>query len=87
MKIVSSKEKSRKIYVKSTRIFESTSIEIIVYEYFQSLFFIFIFLTHYDSNQRLYINVNALFKQMKFEIMIFHMKDDFDQDISFKRKI
>ena len=85
MKIASSKEKSKKIYVKSARILESISIEIIIYEHLQSLFFILIFLIHHDSNRRLYIDVDA-FKQMKFEIMIFHVKNDLDQNISFKKK-
>ena len=85
MKIASSKEKSRKIYVKSARIFESKSTKIIVYEHLQSLFFTLIFLAHHDSNRRLYIDVDA-FKQMRFEIMIFHVINDLDQDISFKKK-
>ena len=85
MKIVSSQEKWRKNYVKSTKIFEFTLIKMIVYEHLQSLFFIFIFLAHHDSNRRLYIDVVA-FKQMIFKVMIFDVKDNFKQDILFKRK-
>ena len=49
----------------------------------QKIFFSSIFLVHFDSNRKLYIDLNA-FKRWKFVVMIYHVVDD-SKDGNFPR--
>ena len=50
----------------------------------QKIFFSSIFLTHYNKLRRLYVDLNA-FKQWDFAVMIYHIRNDFLNDINFSR--
>ena len=58
----------------------STSEELKVFEILQNLFKVSIFLAHFNSEQQLYINVNA-FKQYDFSAIIYHVQDDSDLNL------
>ena len=51
-----------------------------IFEILQSLFTIFIFLVHFDSNCHLYIDVNV-FKQYSFDVIIYYVEDDSDHAV------
>ena len=50
----------------------------------QKIFFSLIFLTYYNQLRQFYVNLNA-FKQRGFAVMIYHVLNDFSNDISFSR--
>ncbi len=84
LKSASTKEKSRKNFVKRTFVSQSTQSEIQFYEHLQSIFSKESFLRHFEDLRKLFIDVNT-FKKRDIDVMIFHIKKNLDQEIHFKR--
>ena len=56
--------------------------EIQIFNTLQNLFVIFIFLIHFNSEQHLYINVNA-FKQYSFDAVVYYVDEDLKDSTEF----
>ncbi len=80
----SMKEKFRKLFAKKTLLNQFIETKIKSYEHLQNLFSDKKFLRHYNNIRKLFIDVN-IFKKKSIEAMIFHVKNDSDERIIFKR--
>jgi hypothetical protein len=78
------KEKLRKTFVEKKILKKHIELEIRSYEHLQIVFSKESFLRHFDQLRKLFINVN-ISKKKDVEVMIFHVKDDSEKDITFKR--
>ena len=85
LKNESIKKNSRKSYSKRITLSKSTNFEYDAYEYLQHTFNQFRFLIHFVIFRFLFIDVNV-FKQWKFDAMIFHVKSDLEEKNVFDRK-
>ena len=64
--------------------YEFNELKIIAFKDLQKIFISSIFLTHYNKLRRLYVDLNA-FKQWSFAAMIYHVLNNFSDDITFSR--
>jgi hypothetical protein len=78
------KEKLRKTFVKKEILKKLIELEIRSYEHLQIVFNKESFLRHFDQFRKLFINVN-ISKKKDVEVMIFHVKDNSEKDITFRR--
>jgi hypothetical protein len=80
----SMKEKSRKLFAKKILLDQSIDAKIKSYEHLQHVFSDMKFLRHYSNVRKLFMNVD-IFKKRNIEAMIFHVKNDSDEEIIFRR--
>ena len=85
VKTSSAKEKVWKQQICQVSLNKSIKKELHAFETLQKLFAQSIFFVHFDSDQQLYINVNA-FKQYEFDTVVYHVKND-SKSISINVKI
>ncbi len=78
------KEKSRKLFAKKILLNQSIETKIKSYEHLQHVFSDKKFLRHYNDIRKLFIDVN-ISKKRDIEAMIFHVKNDSNEKIIFKR--
>ncbi len=78
------KEKSRKLFAKKILLNQSIETKIKSYEHLQNVFNDKNFLRHYNNIKKLFIDVN-IFKKRDIEAMIFHVKNDSNEKIIFRR--
>ncbi len=78
------KEKSRKIFSKKIILHNLIAAKLVSYEHLQSIFRDKKFLHHCRLFRKLFIDVDS-FKKREMRIMIFHVKDDFAQEVVFNR--
>jgi hypothetical protein len=78
------KEKSRKLFAKKISLNQSTKVENLTYEHLQHVFSDKKFLRHYSNIRKLFIDVD-ISKKRDVEAMIFHVKNDSDERVIFKR--
>ena len=64
--------------------YEFNELKIIAFKNLQKIFILSIFLIHYNKLRQLYVNLNA-FKQWDFAAMIYHVLNNFSNDITFSR--
>ena len=72
---------TRKNYLKKTSISDVSELEKETFEFIQKIFNDFNFLHHQNFNWCLYINLNAL-KWHRFDIMIYHMQNDYNDSLN-----
>jgi hypothetical protein len=80
----SMKKKSRKLFAKNTLLNQFIEAKIKSYEHSQHVFSDKKFLRHCSNIRKFFIDVN-IFKKRNIETMIFHVKNDSDEKIIFKR--
>jgi hypothetical protein len=78
------KEKSRKIFSKKIILHNLIAAKLVSYKHLQSIFRDKRFLHHCRLFRKLFIDVDS-FKKREMRIMIFHVKDDFAQEVVFNR--
>ena len=78
-------EQTRKNYSKKTLIFNVSELEKKTFKFIQKIFDDFNFLHHQNLNQQLYVDLNVL-KQHEFDIMIYHMQNDYDNLLDYTVK-
>src|SRR5438034_11239546 len=71
---------TRKNYSKKTLIFDVSELEKEIFEFIQKIFDDLNFLHHQNSDQQLYVDLNTL-KQHEFDVMIYHMQNDYDDSL------
>ena len=76
----STADQTRKNYSKKMLISDVNELEKKIFEFIQKNFDDFNFLHHQNSNQQLYIDLNAS-KQHRFDVMIYHMQNDHDNSL------
>ena len=59
------------------RVYEFTNVEIKIFNYFQNQFKQLNFLTHFNRNFRLWVDLNSS-QKIKINVMIYHLKENFD---------
>ena len=64
--------------------YEFNELKITAFKNLQKVFISLIFLTYYNKLRRLYVDLNA-FKQWNFVAMIYHILNNFSNDITFSR--
>ena len=76
---------TRKNYSKKTSISDVNKIEKEIFNFIQKIFNDFNFLHHQNFNWHLYINLNAS-KQHEFDVMIYHMQNDYNSSLDYTVK-